>query len=140
MTPTFKTSATSSRLVYSLFSVLSACLSHVRRSYYGSDAQSLEHYLTKREEEVTETERILFPILIPVLVLLSVELLRLLLWSIFLSFSKGLFAGLTLGYFSLELTTLNVLSGESNTCPLLSYLTVLAVQLVVLRKSIWCQL
>ena len=50
------------------------------------------HNLSKRSE-LSKTERIVFGILIPVLVLLS-----------------GVFAGLTLGYMSLDETQLHVLS------------------------------
>lgn len=64
----------SSRLVYAIFSLVSAGISHLR----GTNTVQEGHYLAKRE---SKAEKIVFPILIPVLVLLS-----------------GLFAGLTLGY------------------------------------------
>lgn len=65
----------SSRLVYALFSIVSAGISHLR----GTNTVQEGHQLAKRA--TTGAEKIVFPILIPVLVLLS-----------------GLFAGLTLGY------------------------------------------
>ena len=51
------------------------------------------HTYAKRAEELSETKRIIFGCLIPILVILS-----------------GVFAGLTLGYMSLDETQLNVLS------------------------------
>lgn len=58
----------------------------------GTDANYVGHTYAKREE-LSETKRIVFGCLIPVLVILS-----------------GVFAGLTLGYMSLDETQLNVLS------------------------------
>lgn len=57
-----------------------------------SDISHVGHTFAKREE-LSETKKIVFGCLIPILVLLS-----------------GLFAGLTLGYMSLDETQLNVLS------------------------------
>ncbi|EPQ53173.1 DUF21-domain-containing protein [Gloeophyllum trabeum ATCC 11539] len=87
-------------------SVLSALLSHVPKLAFSyptapnggptafaanGDGNAATHTFAKRD--TPPTEKIIFPILIPVLVLLS-----------------GLFAGLTLGYMSLDETQLNVLS------------------------------
>lgn len=65
--------------------VLSNAISAVVDHHNGS--------LIKREEEIPRSRFITFAVLIPILVLLS-----------------GLFAGLTLGYMSLDETQLNVLS------------------------------
>jgi metal transporter CNNM len=59
----------------------------------GTDPKYVTHIFTKREEELSETKKIIFGCLIPILVILS-----------------GVFAGLTLGYMSLDETQLNVLS------------------------------
>ncbi len=56
-------------------------------------SQSTGNVLVRRDSGPTDVRNIIFPILIPILVLLS-----------------GLFAGLTLGYMSLDETQLNVLS------------------------------
>ncbi|KAF9070877.1 hypothetical protein BDP27DRAFT_1323148 [Rhodocollybia butyracea] len=63
----------SSRLVYALFSLISGGLSHLR----GTVGQFPEgvHRHVKRAPTTEQVERILFPILIPVLVLLSVTIL-----------------------------------------------------------------
>ena len=57
-----------------------------------TDVSYVSHTYAKREE-LSETKKIVFGCLIPVLVILS-----------------GVFAGLTLGYMSLDETQLNVLS------------------------------
>ncbi|KAJ4468343.1 DUF21-domain-containing protein [Lentinula aciculospora] len=77
----------SSRTVYTFFALISAGLSHLRGLNNGED--EVAHRLARR----SQAEDVVFPILIPILVLLS-----------------GLFAGLTLGYMSLDQTQLNVLS------------------------------
>jgi len=83
----------SSRIIYSLFAVVSAA-----SKYFYQDEQTT-HRLAKRESiskfDPNVPQDIAFAVLIPILVLLS-----------------GLFAGLTLGYMSLDQTQLNVLSGE----------------------------
>ncbi|KAK0461030.1 DUF21-domain-containing protein [Desarmillaria tabescens] len=89
MAPTPLSSPTTSRLVYTLFSLASHSF-HLSRS----DSSNI---LLKRSDtggfDKHSTEDVIFAVLIPVLVLLS-----------------GLFAGLTLGYMSLDQTQLNVLS------------------------------
>lgn len=59
----------------------------------GTDVTHVGHIFAKRDKELSDTERIVYGCLIPVLVILS-----------------GVFAGLTLGYMSLDETQLNVLS------------------------------
>ncbi|KAK7461004.1 hypothetical protein VKT23_008931 [Stygiomarasmius scandens] len=81
----------SSRIIYSLFAVVSAA-----SKYFYQDEQTT-HRLAKRDSiskfDPNKPQDIAFAVLIPILVLLS-----------------GLFAGLTLGYMSLDQTQLNVLS------------------------------
>ncbi|KAE9405402.1 DUF21-domain-containing protein [Gymnopus androsaceus JB14] len=80
-----------SRLLYGFFFILSACFSRLRNL---NESQGSHSNFSKRDDsDLPGYERILYPILIVVLVLLS-----------------GLFAGLTLGYMSLDQTQLNVLS------------------------------
>lgn len=69
-----------------LTSILPPTLAH------STDVSYAGHTFAKREE-LSETKKIIFGCLIPVLVILS-----------------GVFAGLTLGYMSLDETQLNVLS------------------------------
>ncbi|KAA1470981.1 DUF21-domain-containing protein [Dentipellis sp. KUC8613] len=71
---------------------LAASLSHHVPSFSRAEASGL-HTLAKRESEKHDTKFIIFALLIPILVLLS-----------------GVFAGLTLGYMSLDETQLQVLS------------------------------
>ncbi len=78
------TSVSSSRAIYSLFAIVQGLW-----KTHNADP----HYHTFQKRKISGVESIVFPILIPVLVLLS-----------------GLFAGLTLGYLSLDETQLNVLS------------------------------
>ncbi|KAF7428473.1 hypothetical protein PC9H_007697 [Pleurotus ostreatus] len=78
------TSVSSSRAIYSVFAIVQGLWKS-----YNADP----HYHTFQKRKISGVESIVFPILIPVLVLLS-----------------GLFAGLTLGYLSLDETQLNVLS------------------------------
>ncbi|KAL0577408.1 hypothetical protein V5O48_004573 [Marasmius crinis-equi] len=88
-------STRSSRLLYTFLSVASHNVSKfLRRSTPDSDHSGLSHF-AKREEKFDphDTKLVVFACLIPALVLLS-----------------GLFAGLTLGYMSLDETQLNVLS------------------------------
>lgn len=83
------------RLTYSLLSLATHGLSKLA-GYSRQDATDYMHSFLKREPEAereNKTKFIVFAILIPVLVLLS-----------------GLFAGLTLGYMSLDETQLHVLS------------------------------
>ncbi|KAF8995446.1 hypothetical protein BDQ17DRAFT_1250645 [Cyathus striatus] len=88
-----------SRFLYTLFSLIISIVRTSLLSSKGSDGslESIEeaHVFSKRATEVNihEPKSIVFIILIPVLVLLS-----------------GLFAGLTLGYMSLDETQLSVLS------------------------------
>lgn len=82
-------------LLYSFFSIASQQLSRSIRS----DAGHMGHELTKREKFDSHKPRdIAFACLIPILVLMS-----------------GLFAGLTLGYMSLDETQLTVLSTSGTT-------------------------
>lgn len=76
------------RLLYALASYY---VPHLLPRYsFGHPASNV---LIKRSSDPAHIRNIIFPILIPILVLLS-----------------GLFAGLTLGYMSLDETQLNVLS------------------------------
>jgi len=58
-----------------------------------TDVTHVSHTYAKRDEELSKTKKIVYGCLIPILVILS-----------------GVFAGLTLGYMSLDETQLNVLS------------------------------
>ena len=90
MVPVPLTSRHSSRLLYI---ILSAVSNYVPRLVFGSDVATAS--LAKRDEKFNphQASSIIFAVLIPILVL-----------------SSGLFAGLTLGYMSLDETQLNVLS------------------------------
>ena len=82
------------RLLHSLASVVHQDVPPSTRSFPNADASG--HALVRRDDHRSPDERaefIIFACLIPILVLLS-----------------GLFAGLTLGYMSLDETQLNVLS------------------------------
>ncbi|KAJ7045149.1 hypothetical protein C8F04DRAFT_1067876 [Mycena alexandri] len=96
MTPVPRFSRHSSRLVYSLFSVVSQYVPRLLRLAHPNVA-TVEGgtMLSKRAEKFDphDTTSIVFAVLIPILVL-----------------SSGVFAGLTLGYMSLDETQLNVLS------------------------------
>jgi len=88
----------STRFLCILFSVSSQYVLRIIRRTFGDASDDFSHaplFLLKRGEETdrSSTKFIVFASLIPVLVLLS-----------------GLFAGLTLGYMSLDVTQLNVLS------------------------------
>ena len=86
----------SSRLVYILFSFGTQYVPHlIRRTFGDSSALTYFSTLAKRNEDAPQksTKFIVFACIMPILVLLS-----------------GLFAGLTLGYMSLDETQLNVLS------------------------------
>ncbi|KAF9530096.1 hypothetical protein CPB83DRAFT_851556 [Crepidotus variabilis] len=86
----------STRLLYILFSAGTQYAPHIFRRIFGNGTYDFDapHVLAKREEIDHHSPKfIVFVVLIPVLVLLS-----------------GLFAGLTLGYMSLDETQLNVLS------------------------------
>ncbi|KAJ7447234.1 hypothetical protein FB451DRAFT_1290745, partial [Mycena latifolia] len=92
MTPVPRLSRHSSRLIYSLFSLASQYVPRLLR--LSSSNGPTAHSLSKREQfDPHSTTSIVFAVLIPILVL-----------------SSGLFAGLTLGYMSLDETQLNVLS------------------------------
>ncbi|KAJ7146409.1 hypothetical protein C8R44DRAFT_837110 [Mycena epipterygia] len=94
MTPVPRLSRHSSRLLYSLFSLVSQYVPRLLRLSQPSVATAGGGMLSKREQfDPHNTTSIVFAVLIPVLVL-----------------SSGLFAGLTLGYMSLDETQLNVLS------------------------------
>ncbi|KAF9220570.1 DUF21-domain-containing protein [Gyrodon lividus] len=96
MVPTPLHSPHSSRLLVILFSVLSHHVPNIARKLRGSDGDpTILHTYAKRASSAPphSAEFIIFAALIPVLVLLS-----------------GVFAGLTLGYMSLDETQLNVLS------------------------------
>ncbi len=88
----------SSRLLHILFTVGTQYVSYFIRSIFFNNSGGLsDHpsFLVRRHEptDPKSTKFIVFAVLIPLLVLLS-----------------GLFAGLTLGYMSLDETQLNVLS------------------------------
>ncbi|KAK7063624.1 CNNM transmembrane domain-containing protein [Favolaschia claudopus] len=96
MTPVPRLNRHSARLVYTLFSVVSQYVPRLLHLPYNGPNSELEGgtVLAKRERfDPHNTSNIVFAVLIPVLVL-----------------SSGLFAGLTLGYMSLDETQLNVLS------------------------------
>ncbi|KAG6330079.1 hypothetical protein ID866_9011 [Astraeus odoratus] len=95
MVPTPLHSPRSSRLLITLFSVLPQHVPGLTRKLRGTDeGTTLFHTYAKRaSSDPHSPEFIVFVCLIPVLVLLS-----------------GVFAGLTLGYMSLDETQLNVLS------------------------------
>ena len=86
----------SSRLIYILFSLGTQYVPHfIRRTFGDTPALSYVPTLAKRNDDIPKqsVKFIVFASIIPFLVLLS-----------------GLFAGLTLGYMSLDETQLNVLS------------------------------
>ncbi|KAF5373860.1 hypothetical protein D9758_000697 [Tetrapyrgos nigripes] len=96
MVPIPSSKHNSTRLLYILSSVATQYVPNLLRFVsllepVHDDGVKL-HYLAKRDD-LDKTEKIVFGIIVPVLVLLS-----------------GLFAGLTLGYMSLDETQLNVLS------------------------------
>jgi metal transporter CNNM len=94
-------SSRASRLLYSLFSLLAHYASAHPTQSDGDHVASLAH-LSRRAADSDDTHsasHIVFIVLIPVLVLLS-----------------GLFAGLTLGYMSLDETQLHVLSISGTEC------------------------
>lgn len=96
MVPTPLHSPRSSRLFITIFSVLPQHVPALSRRLRGSDGEpTLLHSYVKRASSLSHSspEFIVFVCLIPTLVLLS-----------------GVFAGLTLGYMSLDETQLNVLS------------------------------
>ncbi|KAI6152705.1 hypothetical protein EDD17DRAFT_1635529 [Pisolithus thermaeus] len=95
MVPTPLHSSRSSRLIVPLFSVLFQHVPNLARRLRGSNGEPtlLHTYAKRASSQPRSTEFIVFACLIPVLVLLS-----------------GVFAGLTLGYMSLDETQLNVLS------------------------------
>ncbi|KAJ7631622.1 hypothetical protein DFH06DRAFT_1223649 [Mycena polygramma] len=95
MTPVPRLSRHSSRLVYSLFSLVSQYVPRLLRLAPPNGASADGGtVLSKREQfDPHSPTSIVFAVLIPVLVL-----------------SSGVFAGLTLGYMSLDETQLNVLS------------------------------
>ncbi|KAI5984545.1 hypothetical protein EDC04DRAFT_2884658 [Pisolithus marmoratus] len=95
MVPTPLHSPRSSRLIVPLFSVLFQHVPNLARRFRGANGEPtlLHTYAKRASSQPHSTEYIIFACLIPVLVLLS-----------------GVFAGLTLGYMSLDETQLNVLS------------------------------
>lgn len=94
MVPTPLHSSPSSRLIVTLLSVLSQHVPNIARKLGGANEPTILHTYAKRATSDTRSPQfIVFACLIPVLVLLS-----------------GVFAGLTLGYMSLDETQLNVLS------------------------------
>lgn len=95
MVPTPLHSPRSSRLIITLISVLSQHVPNIFRKFGSADNDpTILHTYAKRAQSTRPSvEFIVFACLIPVLVLLS-----------------GVFAGLTLGYMSLDETQLNVLS------------------------------
>lgn len=97
MVPTpLKTTAAPTRLLYTLSSLIVHNVPKLVKKLIGGNYAATDAHvatLHKRATEVHGGELIGFAILIPILVLLS-----------------GLFAGLTLGYMSLDETQLHVLS------------------------------
>ncbi|KAI6017830.1 hypothetical protein EDC04DRAFT_2607972, partial [Pisolithus marmoratus] len=95
MVPTPLHSPRSSRLIVPLFSVLFQHVPNLARRFPGANGEPifLHTYAKRASSQPHSVEYIVFACLIPVLVLLS-----------------GVFAGLTLGYMSLDETQLNVLS------------------------------
>lgn len=95
MVPTPRHSPRSSPLIVTLLSLFSQHVPNVVRSLGGvtNDSTFLHTYAKRATSDPGSPEFIVFACLIPVLVLLS-----------------GVFAGLTLGYMSLDETQLNVLS------------------------------
>ncbi|KAI9570083.1 hypothetical protein HD554DRAFT_2086717 [Boletus coccyginus] len=94
MVPTPLHSPRSSRLIATLLPLLSQYVPNIaRRLGWASDPTILHTYAKRASSDTGSPEFIAFACLIPVLVLLS-----------------GVFAGLTLGYMSLDETQLNVLS------------------------------
>lgn len=95
MVPAPLHSSRSSRPILTLLSVLSQHVPSLARKLGGADNGTtlLHTYVKRAEASPPSAEFIVFACLIPVLVLLS-----------------GVFAGLTLGYMSLDETQLNVLS------------------------------
>lgn len=95
MVPTPLRSSPPSRLVITLLSVLSQHVPNTFRKFGGTNNELtiLHTYAKRATSDHRSVEFIVFACLIPVLVLLS-----------------GVFAGLTLGYMSLDETQLNVLS------------------------------
>ncbi|KAF9260987.1 DUF21-domain-containing protein [Marasmius fiardii PR-910] len=90
----FTYSARSSRLLYTLFSVASQYVPKLFRNSTSDELHTTSHLLRREEKfDPHNHQLVAFACLIPALVLLS-----------------GLFAGLTLGYMSLDETQLNVLS------------------------------
>ena len=86
----------STRLLYLLFTLGSQYAPHIFRRTFGDASNDLDaHQLFRRDDEIDRHSKrfAVFAALIPILVLLS-----------------GLFAGLTLGYMSLDETQLSVLS------------------------------
>ncbi|TFK44514.1 hypothetical protein BDQ12DRAFT_673130 [Crucibulum laeve] len=85
----------STRLLYSALAFAFQSIPNLFRHAASNNSHSTEHVLVRRKSEFNphDHKMIAFAVLIPVLVLLS-----------------GLFAGLTLGYMSLDETQLNVLS------------------------------
>ncbi|KAJ7747204.1 hypothetical protein B0H14DRAFT_2984906 [Mycena olivaceomarginata] len=103
MTPVPRLSRHSSRLLYSLFSLVSQYVPRLLRlSTSGVATSDGGTVLSKREKfDPHSTTSIVFAVLIPILVL-----------------SSGVFAGLTLGYMSLDETQLNVLSMSGTPFPI----------------------
>lgn len=85
--------ARGSRILYPIASfVVNQVPKLTSRLFTGHNSTS-EHYVLNKREDLPESRKVAFGILVPILVLLS-----------------GLFAGLTLGYMSLDETQLHVLS------------------------------
>lgn len=94
MVPTLLHFSKSPRLLLALASVASQHVPNLPNQLSQlATGQDLPHVLGKRDDDKHNTTFVVFACLIPVLVLLS-----------------GVFAGLTLGYMSLDETQLNVLS------------------------------
>lgn len=89
-----KPNAPGSRLLYPVASFIVHQVPKLASRLLNHSTDGTErHVLNKRKEELSDGQKVAYAILIPVLVLLS-----------------GLFAGLTLGYMSLDETQLHVLS------------------------------
>ena len=102
MVPTLFYSAKSPRLLLTAASLVSQHVPNLSHNLLGAFADVSEHgsaSFVKRDSSNNSPSHIIFACLMPILVLLS-----------------GVFAGLTLGYMSLDETQLNVLSISGTPC------------------------
>lgn len=85
--------ARGSRLLYPIASFVVNQVPKLTSRVFPGHHSTSEHHVLNKREELPESRRVIYIVLVPILVLLS-----------------GLFAGLTLGYMSLDETQLHVLS------------------------------